>query len=77
MVEITLKKSNLVPDDKLLLRALWAGILASVILWAISTFGLSPVLNFIPDGFETLALVFASVYLSGLLVIKHKGREVI
>jgi hypothetical protein len=76
MVEIKLRK-DIVPDVKVITKAVLTGITASIVLFVINFFGLSSFFEFIPDGFETFALVFAATYLAHIFIIKHNGREVI
>ena len=76
-IKINLELKNLVPNFDTLFAAFLIALVASIVLFLINFFGLEPFFDFIPKAFELFAIIFISVYLKKLIVVKFRGREVI
>ena len=76
-IKINLELKNSIPNMDTLFAALLIALVASIVFFLINFFGLKTFFDFIPDGFEIFAIVFASVYIRKLIVVKFRGREII
>ena len=77
MAIVEFNKKKLIPSQKDALRALYIGGWAVLLNFLIDFFSLARFLDFLPDGWKLLVRVAISVYLSGLLIIKINGKEVV
>jgi len=71
-MNIKFNKDNLIPKQDIVVEALLAGLLTTLIFFLIDFFGFN--ISFIPKGFEVFAVVMVAIYVKHLIIIRIGGK---
>ena len=75
-INITLSKKRL-SEKGVFFGALWIGVVATFVEFALTFFGLDGLFLGLPGGIKLIFIVSASIVISKLLIVRYNKKEVI